>query len=69
VIFKAHVLWLIPASHTSLNELAHPQELVVTDECDIVGVGSFISACQVSVLEPGEPEPEIDGTGFSFFYR
>lgn len=68
-IIKAHVLWLIPASHTSLNQLAHPQELVVIDECAEVDAESIIAVCQARILQPGEQEPEIDDNAFSFFYR
>jgi len=67
--FNAHILWLIPANHTSLNEMAHPQELVFIDECKEVNASTFIAVCRARKLEPREPEPEVNGDMFSFFYR
>lgn len=66
---SAHILWFIPANHTSLNQMGHPQELVVTNECEEIDAETFIGTCQARKLEPDEDEPEVDGNPLSFFYR
>jgi len=66
----AHILWLLPATKTSLKELAHPQELVVIDECDDnIPVESFIGVCRNRLLEVNQQEPVAGDDPLDFFYR
>lgn len=65
---KAHVLWFEHAAKSSLNELAHPQELLLLDHCDVIEVDTIIGKCNNRWLSPEEEEPlRVDP--LSFFYR
>jgi hypothetical protein len=66
----AHILWLLPATKTSIKELAHPQELVVIDECDDnIPVESFIGVCRNMLLDVNQQEPVAGDDPLDFFYR
>lgn len=66
----AHILWLLPASKTSIKELAHPQELIAIDECDNnIPVESFIGVCRNKLLGIDEREPTAVTDSLDFFYR
>ncbi|KAG8809135.1 hypothetical protein FRC17_003600 [Serendipita sp. 399] len=77
---KAHILWFEPASDTSLGNLeerddsplvslAHPQELILTNDCDNVFISQFFGLCENIYLlsDSEEPLPRKDST--SYFYR
>lgn len=66
----AHIQWFEPAARTSLGELAHPQELVVIDECaSDIDVESFIGLCNNRKLGPSEDEPLPTRDSLDYFYR
>lgn len=66
----AHILWFLPATKTSIKELAHPQELVVIDECDNnIPVESFIGVCRNRLLGINQQEPVAGDDPLDFFYR
>ncbi|KAG8797132.1 hypothetical protein FRC16_009195 [Serendipita sp. 398] len=77
---KAHVIYFEPASNTSLGNLeekendlmvslAHPQELILSNDCAEVHVTQFFGLCDNTYLVPGSPEPSPRKDSISYFYR
>ncbi|KAG8935978.1 hypothetical protein FRC02_005174 [Tulasnella sp. 418] len=75
---KFHARWLVHGSKTVLKEMAHTQELFLTNECDDLYISSIVTHCNcdASPLPIGEEEPTVYGNELEdvhpsthFFYR
>ncbi|RDX56375.1 S-adenosyl-L-methionine-dependent methyltransferase [Lentinus brumalis] len=64
-----HAQWLVHGSKTLLQEAAHPRALYWLNECDDLGLECIYSACNVTILVHGQPEPleEVTGPENNFF--
>ncbi len=64
-----HAQWLVHGSKTLLQEAAHPRALYWLNECDDLGLECIYSACNVTILAHGQPEPleEVTGPENNFF--
>ncbi|PVG01704.1 S-adenosyl-L-methionine-dependent methyltransferase [Serendipita vermifera] len=66
---RAHVTWYEPASKTSLKELAHPQELMLLDQCDDIDIAAIIRPLSIKRLAIDEEEPDLQDNECPFFCR
>ena len=55
---KGHVQWFEHGSKTFLQELAGPQELYLTEECDTIPVASFLDTVNLHVPTT-QQNPEV----------
>lgn len=62
----AHIQWFQHGRKTVMEDLAHPQELFVTDLCDDLALVSVVGKANVKKLPPGERPPRLDYN--EFFY-
>ncbi|KLO20160.1 S-adenosyl-L-methionine-dependent methyltransferase [Schizopora paradoxa] len=64
-----HGQWFEHGSQTVLEELAHPQELFLTNLCDDIKLSAILSHCICRRLPPGErPRPQKVEDETKFFY-
>ncbi len=66
--FHAH--WLIPGSHTLLQELAPSQSLFLIEQCDTLLLDCIFQKCNVQALSFNEDESNCQDSGNKdyFFY-
>ncbi|KAJ1554510.1 hypothetical protein HK096_003215 [Nowakowskiella sp. JEL0078] len=63
-----HARWLSHGKESILEEVAGYNELFLTDDCMDLPLKSIVGKCDLSWLEPGQPEPDW-GNEQKFFYR
>ncbi|KAH7886266.1 S-adenosyl-L-methionine-dependent methyltransferase [Phlebopus sp. FC_14] len=62
-----HVQWFVHSSKTILEELGHPQELFLTDQCGTLDMNCIIGRVEAHYIDPTRPAPEIKA--HDYFYR
>lgn len=65
---KAHVQWFYHGCKTVLEELAHPQELFLSDECQSIDLKQILTSCEVRKVKAGERPTSMRHHEFFYSY-